>query len=206
MLYRFKGPIAVVANGADIAHFHPEPAASKDVDVLFAGRIERRKGSRPMVDLCKLLVAARPSIRIEIIGYGDDDEYVRSELEPLQPAVHLAGKTPFAKMNGEYNRSRVYASTSYYEGLPGTCLEAMAAGLPTVVWDFPFYQGLVDNGRTGYVVAPNNLEGMKDRILSLLDDAAARESFGKASREWLVSRYDWRVLAKQIVQELSSLS
>jgi glycosyltransferase involved in cell wall biosynthesis len=206
MLYRFKGPIAVVANGADIAHFHPQAAAAKDVDVLFAGRIERRKGSRPMVELCKLLVAARPSIRIEIIGYGDDDAFVRSELEPLQPAVHLAGKTPFAQMNGEYNRSRVYASTSYYEGLPGTCLEAMAAGLPAVVWDFPFYQGLVDPGRTGYVVAPNDLEGMRDRIFSLLDVAAARESFGKASREWLVSRYDWRVLATQIVQELSSLS
>jgi glycosyltransferase involved in cell wall biosynthesis len=203
MLYGFKGPIAVVANGADTAHFHPEPAATKDVDVLFAGRIERRKGSRPMVELCKLLVAARPSIRIEIIGYGDDDAWVRSELGPLQPAVHMAGKTPFAQMNAQYNRSRVYVSTSYYEGLPGTCLEAMAAGLPAVVWDFPFYQGLVQDGRTGYIVKPNDLGAMRDKVLALIDDPRAAQ-LGQAGREWLVSRYDWHTLARQIVHELAA--
>jgi glycosyltransferase involved in cell wall biosynthesis len=202
MLYRFKGPIAVIANGADTAHFFPEPAIAKEVDVLFAGRIERRKGSRPMVELCKLLVAARPSIRIEIIGYGDDDTWVRSELERLGPAVHMAGKTPFAQMNGQYNRSRVYVSTSYYEGLPGTCLEAMAAGLPAVVWDFPFYQDLVQQGRTGFVIRPNDLAGMRDKVFALLDDPRTAGQLGHAGRQWLVSRYDWRTLAQQIVAEL----
>jgi glycosyltransferase involved in cell wall biosynthesis len=205
MLYRYEGPIAVVANGADTSHFRPDLAVPKDVDVLFAGRIEKRKGSRPMVELCKRLVVARPSIRIEIIGYGDDDVWVRTELEGLAPAVHMAGKTPFAAMNGQYNRSRVYVSTSYYEGLPGTCLEAMAAGLPAVVWDFPFFQGLVQEGRTGYIVAPNDLDAMRDRVLALLDDAPTADRLGQAGRQWLVSRYDWRTLARQIVGELATL-
>jgi glycosyltransferase involved in cell wall biosynthesis len=203
MLYGFKGPIAVVPNGADTAHFFPEAGAVKDVDVLFAGRIEKRKGSRPMVELCKRLVAAKPSIRIEIIGYGDDDEWVRSQLEPLQPAVHMAGKTPFAQMNAQYNRSRVYVSTSYYEGLPGTCLEAMAAGLPAVVWDFPFYHGLVQPDRTGYLIEPNDLDAMRDKVLALIDDPHAAQ-LGRAGREWLVTRYDWQILAKQIVHELAA--
>jgi glycosyltransferase involved in cell wall biosynthesis len=204
LLYRYEGPIAVVANGADTAHFFPDATVPKELDVLFAGRIEKRKGSRPMVELCKLLVAARPAIRIGIIGYGDDQAWVSSELERLRPAVRIMGKTPFAQMNGEYNRSRVYVSTSYYEGLPGTCLEAMAAGLPVVVWDFPFYQDLVQHGRTGFVIRPNDLDGMRDRVLDLLDDAQTASELGRAAREWLVARYDWRTLARQIVKELAA--
>jgi glycosyltransferase involved in cell wall biosynthesis len=202
--YGYKGPIAVIPNGADTAHFFPDRSVEKQVDVLFAGRIEKRKGSRPMAELCKLLVAARPDIRIAIIGYGDDDEWVAAQLGPLQPAVRMLGKIPFAQMNAFYNSSHVYASTSYYEGLPGTCLEAMAAGLPAVVWDFPFYEGLVRDGLTGAVIRPNDLTAMRDRILALLAEPALLRTWGAAGRDWLVSRYDWRKLAAQLVTEMTA--
>lgn len=200
--YGYRGPIAVIPNGADTQTFRPEPEATKSVDVVFGGRIERRKGSRSMVDLCKALVKARPAIRVDIVGYGDDDAWVKSELQPLAPAVQLVGKVSFERMRDHYSRSRVYASTSYYEGLPGTCLEAMAMGLPAVVWDFLFYRGLVVNGRTGFVIAPNDIQTMTSTVLQLLDDPAAAAALGLHGRRLLESDYDWRSLAPRIIAEL----
>jgi glycosyltransferase involved in cell wall biosynthesis len=202
--YGYKGPIAVIPNGADTRSFSPDPAAAKTVDVLFGGRIERRKGSRSMVQLCKALVAARPAIRIVIVGYGDDDSWVRRELEPLAPAVQLVGKVPFERMRDYYSRSRVYASTSYYEGLPGTCLEAMAMGLPAVVWDFLFYRGLVLDGQTGFLVAPNEIERMKTQVLRLLDDPETARRMGEQGRQILQSGYQWQSLTPRILTELES--
>ncbi|MFL6604110.1 MAG: glycosyltransferase family 4 protein [Steroidobacteraceae bacterium] len=202
--YGYKGPIAVIPNGADTRSFRPDPAAAKTVDVLFGGRIEKRKGSRSMVQLCKALVEARPAIRIVIVGYGDDDVWVRRELEPLAPAVQLAGKVPFERMRDYYSRSRVYASTSYYEGLPGTCLEAMAMGLPAVVWDFLFYRGLVLDGQTGLVAAPNDIECMKTQVLQLLDHPEAARRMGDKARHILESGYQWRHLAPRVMAELES--
>lgn len=204
MSYGYTGPLRVIPNGADTRNFRPDPQAVKTVDVIFGGRIERRKGSRSMVELCKALVSARPGIRIAIVGYGEDDAWVREQLAPLGEAIDLAGKVSFAQMRDHYNRSRIYVSTSYYEGLPGTCLEAMAMGLPAVVWDFLFYRGLVLDGETGYRVPPMAIDDMRTAVLNLLDDAALASRMGAAGRRLLESGYDWRNLAPRIVAELQS--
>ncbi len=199
LAYGFKGPVTVIPNGADTRLFTPDMTVNKDIDVLFCGRIEFRKGSRPMVELCRKLIAVRPDIQIAIVGYGDDDAWVRESLAPYSRNVLLSGKVPFSEMIGYYNRSRVYASTSYYEGLPGTCLEAMAMRLPSVVWDFLFYRGLVVDGETGYLAAPNDFSGMTAKIVSLLDDPKVTARMGARGRELLEAEYDWAKLARRIL-------
>lgn len=196
--YGYKGPLVELPNGVDLSRFSVVQAGSREFDVLFAGRIEIRKGSRPMVDFCKTLIAQRPQVRICIVGYGDDDAYVREALEPFPENVVLAGKVPFSEVVQFYSQSRVYVSTAYYEGLPGTCLEAMAMQLPAVVWDFLFYRGLVLDGETGYVVKPNDISGMVSRVLGLLDDGERASAMGQAGRDVLAGRYDWKNIAARL--------
>jgi len=200
LTYGYQGPITVIPNGVDIRKFTPDPSVNKDIDVLFCGRIEKRKGSRPMVEVCKQLVANRPDIRICIVGYGDDDEYVRQELAPLSPAVVLTGKVKFDQMLAYYDRSKVYASTSYYEGLPGTCLEAMAMKLPAVVWNFQFYEQLVNHGENGFLAQPNDFATMVKQINTLLDDADQRQQFGENGRAVLQQDYDWSKLSPSLLR------
>jgi glycosyltransferase involved in cell wall biosynthesis len=201
--YGFKGPVAVVPNGADTKLFKPDQTIHKDIDVLFCGRIEFRKGSRAMVELCRQLMAKKPDIRIAIVGYGDDDEWVRDALAANADNVLLTGKVPFPEMVGYYNRSRVYASTSYYEGLPGTCLEAMAMQLPVVVWDFLFYRGLVVEGETGSVSVVNDFSGMTDKVLELLANSQLAAEMGKNGRTLLESDYNWAKLAEDVLHVFS---
>ena len=202
--YGFAGPIAVIPNGADVRKFQPDEVVSKDVDVLFSGRIERRKGSVPMVELCRQLVAKKPGIRICIVGYGEDFDWVRSELSPLSANVVMTGKVPFDEMVAYYNRSRVYVSTSYYEGLPGTCLEAMSMQLPAVVWDFLFYRGLVIEGETGALAEPNDFSAMVDKTLALLSNPKQASQMGRNGRALLESDYSWEKLAGDILEVYKS--
>ncbi|WP_068092257.1 glycosyltransferase family 4 protein [Novosphingobium rosa] len=206
MRYDFKGSVDILPNGVDIALFQPSEAPDKTIDVIFVGRIERRKGSRPMVDAVKALVAQRPSIRIAIVGYGDDDAYVQEQLAPLAPAVHLAGKVSFDKVSRMYDAAHVYASTSYYEGLPGTCIEAMAMRLPAVAWDFPFYEGLVREGETGHRVAPNDIGTFTSRVLNLLDHPEQAATMGRAGRAVAESDYDWKRLGRRIADTMARLA
>jgi glycosyltransferase involved in cell wall biosynthesis len=203
--YGFKGPVVVVPNGVDTRNFVPVHGGAKPIDVLFAGRVERRKGSRGMVQLCKSLLGARPDLRISIVGYGEDEEWVRQALRPLGTGIEFAGKISFHDMKGYYQRSRVYVSTSYYEGLPGTCLEAMAMGLPAVVWDFLFYRNLLLDGETGFAIAPDDIGIMTARVLQLVDDPLMAERLGHNARALLSSRYDWHSLARTIVTELETV-
>lgn len=197
--YGFKGPIDIVPNGADTVKFSPDPDAPKEIDVLFSGRIETRKGSRAIGAVCRRLVARRPDIRISIVGYGDDDRHVAEQVGDL-PQVRMVGKVPFADMKRFYERSKLYLSTSYYEGLPGTCLEAMAMELPPVVWDFGFYRGLVDSGVTGFVVPPNDSDAMAERACELLESPDRIRLFGSRARQVLRTGYDWKTLAPRLLE------
>ncbi|MDF1690468.1 MAG: glycosyltransferase family 4 protein [Cycloclasticus sp.] len=199
LAYGFKGPVTVIPNGADVNLFTPDMAVKKDIDLLFCGRIEFRKGSRAMVELCLQLIEKKSNIKICIVGYGDDDAYVREALSPHPNNILLTGKVPFSEMLGYYNRSSVYASTSYYEGLPGTCLEAMAMELPVVVWDFLFYRDLVIENETGLLVKPNDFESMKDKILGLLTKPQLASEMGKRGRLLLKKEYSWSTLASDVL-------
>lgn len=203
LAYGFKNSVTVIPNGADVKLFTPDDGIEKDIDVLFCGRIELRKGSRPMVELCRQLIARKPDIRIAIVGYGDDEAWVKAALSPYEQNVLIAGKVPFSETLGYYNRSRVYVSTSYYEGLPGTCLEAMAMQLPAVVWDFLFYRGLVVEGQTGSLAKPNDFAGMTDKVLELLSNPRLTTEMGRNGRALLESNYNWTKLARDVLAVFS---
>jgi glycosyltransferase involved in cell wall biosynthesis len=199
--------VEIVPNGVDLARFTPaDPPCPKDIDVIFCGRIERRKGSRPMVEVCRRLVAVKPDIRIAIVGYGDDESHVWKSLAALSDNILLTGKVCFSDMVSYYRRSRLYASASYYEGLPGTCLEAMAMCLPAVVWDRDFYRGLVVPGVTGRVVTTNAVDDMADELLRLLRQPEVVEQMGANARAVVRDHYDWRALASRLIDVQVSTS
>ena len=200
LAYGYDREIVVIPNGADTVKFLPDLSVKKEFDVIFCGRIELRKGSRPMVEVCKRLIERKPDIKIAIVGYGDDDAYVNASLRVYPHNVLLAGKVPFNQMVSYYNKSRIYASTSYYEGLPGTCLEAMAMQLPAVVWDFMFYRGLVNEGHTGLVVPPNEFEVMAGKVLDLLGDEQLMRNMGVNGRKLLETEYSWAKLARDVLK------
>jgi glycosyltransferase involved in cell wall biosynthesis len=200
--YGRHGGVVVIPNGVDTATFTEDPKVAQDIDVLFCGRIERRKGSRPLAEVCLRLLQARPALRICIVGYGDDEAHVRQRLAaaagPDGP-VRFEGRVPLAAMPELYRRSRLYASTSYYEGLPGTCLEAMATGVPAVVWNLPFYAGLVTDSCSGLLAPVNDLDGFTQRVLELIDQPERAAALGRQAANLVRRRHDWQRLAGQVV-------
>lgn len=92
--------------------------------------------------------------------------------------------------------SDVFALASHEEGSPNAVIEAMAAGLATVVTDAGGSPEVV--GDTGLVVPPRDPAALADALLRLGTDAALRERLGAAaaaraaaafSREACVARY-----------------
>lgn len=195
-------PIRVIPNGVDVAIFSPGFNSEKKFDVVFSGRIEPRKGSRSMVKLIFELCHRRPDIRVCIVGYGEDYLFVKSALAGLEENVFFAGKVSFSEMLGFYHSSKIYVSTAYYEGLPGTCLEAMACGLPAVVWDFDFYKGLVFDSVNGFVIDPDDYSSAARRVGELLDSATTQNDFGRSAVEHVRNNYSWSRLSVDILSYL----
>jgi len=200
LAYGYKREIVVIPNGADTVKFLPDLNVIKDIDVIFCGRIEKRKGSRAMVEVCKRLIDKKKDINIVIVGYGDDDVFVKSNLTKFSNNITLTGKVAFSDMSSYYNRSRLYVSTSFYEGLPGTCLEAMSMCIPVVVWDLLFYRDLVINDHTGFIVPANDFDALTRKINYVLSENDLRHQIGMQARKLLEENYSWKKLSVDILK------
>ncbi len=73
-------------------------------------------------------------------------------------------------------------------------LEAMAAGLPVITSDVGGIADIVREGETGYLLAPDDFDGLCDRLETLLASPARRQEMGRKGREVVCAHFELRDL------------
>lgn len=64
------------------------------------------------------------------------------------------------------------------EGIPGTVIDALAAGLPVIAYKWTYYDEILEDGITGYSVAPGNIEELTSTIGLMLEHDQIMSKFG----------------------------
>lgn len=125
--------IVLVPNAVDLETFRPAPKnQSRDLQLLFVGRIERQKNLRPLLTA---LAASPLKDRIELvcIGSGSEVDAIRELAQRLQVRVRFLGTIAHHDLPAYYAAADAFVMPSLLEGHPKTLLEALASGLPCLV-------------------------------------------------------------------------
>jgi phosphatidylinositol alpha-mannosyltransferase len=197
-----------IPNGVDVAAFadapplpgYPRPGRS----VLFLGRFgEPRKGMTVLLAALPKLVAAYPDIEVLIVGRGDEDE-LRSEAGELARHLRFLGQVDDAEKASALRSADVYcAPNTGGESFGIVLVEAMAAGTPVVASDLDAFRRVLLGGSAGRLVPIEDSDAFAEALIELLGDSdasvAARRRYIAAGTE-AVKRYDWPVVAKQILR------
>jgi glycosyltransferase involved in cell wall biosynthesis len=93
--------------------------------------------------------------------------------------------------------AKVFVLTSLSEGLSIAMAEAMAAGAVPVVANVGELGDLVEDGTSGFLVPPNDVEQYADRIVKLLEDGDAWSRMSSAAAESAASRCGIDVVSAQ---------
>ncbi|RMG45458.1 MAG: glycosyltransferase, partial [Acidobacteria bacterium] len=88
-----------------------------------------------------------------------------------------------------YREVDIFVLTSDWEGTPNVILEAMASGLPVVATRVGGVPEIVQHGETGFLVDPEDEDGMVDAILTLIKNRDLRLKFGRAGREFVLAQH-----------------
>jgi len=79
-----------------------------------------------------------------------------------------------------YNRSKIFAFSSIYEGFPNALIEAMHFGLACVSTNCPTGPSeLIEDGKNGYLVPMNDEKAMAEKLKMLMNDENKRNLFGE---------------------------
>jgi len=121
------------------------------------------------------------TVRFLVVGDGE----LRPQIESAIQSEGLAGRVTLAGWRRDVpellREMDLLLHTSLWEGLPRVFPEAMASGLPIVATRVDGAPEAVEDGVTGYLLLPGDVEGMARRTLELVRDAGMRRRMGQAA-------------------------
>lgn len=182
----------------------PNLESGNEHRLLYAGTVDERKN---VLDLLRALVIVRqqiPAIQLRVAGRTTSPPYeekVRRFVaeQGLTPNVEFLGLLDKEQMLQEYARCAVVVLASRQETMPMAVIEAMAAGKPVVTTRVGGVPELVEDGGSGYTVAPCDVESLARHVLELLNDATIRQRLGQRARQ-LAGRFQLETVAAQYRQ------
>jgi glycosyltransferase involved in cell wall biosynthesis len=197
--------LSVQSMGVDLRQrFHTDPAVAREPRrLLFVGRLVAKKGVQHLLEAMPRLVAAKPGLRLDIVGFGPDEAALRGKVGALGLAgcVDFVGAVPQAGLPERYRRASVFvapfvvAEGGDQEGLGLVLVEAAGCGCPVVAGDVAAVRDVVDNPRIGTVLDPTDPARLAAAILAVLEGDAATPA-NAVARAAAVARFDWAVRAE----------
>jgi glycosyltransferase involved in cell wall biosynthesis len=207
-----------IFGGADPRRFSPD-RDDKRRGVLFVGRITPHKG----VD--RLIRALPPGTELTVAGStGHDPAWPERDYPRLlrQLAASAPGRVTFAGPVADEDLPRLMrrhaivalpsvAYTCYGRHVPVSellglsVIEAMASGTPVVCSRIGGVPEVVDDGRTGILAPPGDVDALRDGLATLLADHERRDALGRAARDMACERFTWTACAQRCLESYETL-
>lgn len=174
--------LVTVHNG--VVEEDPAFAARQPVRTNVPARIVMVARFAPQKDHRTLIaaVAAIPGCELDLVGDGP----LRAQMEALADRLGIRHRVRFhghqANVAGLLAQASIFVLASRHEGFPLTTLEAMRAGLPTVVTDVGGAGEAVTDGVTGYLVPRGDVAALRHRLRILVEQPSLRRQMGDSAR------------------------
>jgi glycosyltransferase involved in cell wall biosynthesis len=186
-----------------------ERAKSNELRILFLGNVIERKG------LHTLLEAIRPStfdLRLDVIGsLTTDPEYANQmqemvKVNGLSSTVHFHGALNNEPLIEKLRQAHVLVVPSSYEGFGIVYLEGMCFGLPAIGTTAGAAGEIIEDGKTGYLIEPNDSITLATCISQLVSDRNLLTQLSLDARRRYTRQPAWNETAGQIRTFLQSLT
>ncbi len=192
---------AVEGVGVDVERYRPQPEEDGPPLVVMPARLLWDKGVGVLVEAARRLRARnQPSpIRIALVGMPDlgnpaSIEETQFHAWISEGLVEHWGFRP--DMDEVYRQAHIVCLPSLREGLPTVLIEAAAAGRPIVASDVPGCREVVEHGKNGLLVPPDDPAALADALALLAADPALRHNMGAAGRVIAEDRFaNQRIIA-----------
>ncbi|WP_435063652.1 glycosyltransferase family 4 protein [Halobaculum sp. EA56] len=183
-----SGVLEVVGNGVSI----PDACADGEA-ITFVGRLKEQKGVHNLIRSLDGL-----DERLRVVGDGPERARLEELAASLDVDVRFVGEVPPDEVERYLLDAGVFVLPSVRgEGLPNAVLEAMAVGLPVIATDTGGVSDVIRDGENGYLVPPDDVEILRDRIESF-QSPEKRRSMGASARTFVQQHYAWDSIVDQL--------
>jgi glycosyltransferase involved in cell wall biosynthesis len=178
--------------GVDTDSFTPTSEPAGTPLVVLPARMLWEKGVGTLVEAARLLKNMLP-VRVALVGVpdpGNPSTVDEANLRQWEKEGLIEWWGWRDDMQAVYACSHIVTlPTSYGEGVPTVLLEAAACGRPIVATDIPGCRAVVQPGKNGLLVPPNDPHALAEALRQLVSDPDLRCRMGAAGRQLVLERF-----------------
>ncbi|MDI6815448.1 MAG: glycosyltransferase family 4 protein, partial [Dehalococcoidales bacterium] len=170
------------------------------VNILFVGRLEKRKGLGYLLEAYKQIKQEIPNSRLIIVGPSTRlrKKYAKWVVQNGLKDVVFVGYVPYDELPRYYKTADIVCSPATgRESFGIVLLEAMAVGKPIVASNIDGYASLVTHGAEGLLVPPKDEEMLARTLASLMTNKSLQQQMGARGRAKALN-YGWEQIAQRV--------
>ena len=192
--------VTLIDNGVAVDVPHAAKAGHGAPRILFVGLLTPRKGVVDLLTASRLLHERGVEHELLLLG-GTPDEGPDAESQvhaALDDRVTLLGTRAPQDMPAAFAEADIFCLPSWWEAMPLSVLEAMAAGLPVVASAVGDVARAVVDGSTGYIVPVRDPHALANALEPLIKDADLRARMGDEGRALVTTQFSSDVTAARV--------
>ena len=181
-----------------------------EIEILFLGRLEHRKGIDVLLqsvpDLCDLY----PNLIFRFIGNDQifipntditykEKFFNNPKNKKYQNQMIFEGVVDEKRIKEAYASCDIFVSPSRYESFGLIFLEAMMFSKPVVGCDVGGMPEVIIDGETGLLVEPENSKSLTHALIKLIEDKQLRERMGIAGKKRYEEKFTDHIMAKNMI-------
>ena len=202
----FPDKYDIIPNGVDTDHFRPDVEPLEDyldgkLNIMFIGRLEKRKGLDYLLEAYRQLKHVIPESRLVVVGPGIRlrNKYEKRVARDGIEDVTFIGFATYDDLPRYYKTADIICCPATgWESFGIVLIEAMAVGTPVVASDISGYASVMTHDAEGLLVPPKNASKLAEALLSLANDKAMRQKMGQKGIV-TAQQYSWQSVAKRIL-------
>lgn len=181
--------ITVIANPVMVSSVAFLPKKSITPVILFAGRLELRKGYQDLLAAAARILKKFPEAKFWFAGHGDlvEASLIAQSLG-IENSIELMGWIDVQKMESLYHAANIFCLPSYQEGLPMVVLEAMGNGLPVVCTKVGGLPDYIEDGWNGLYAIPGDSISIANSIIHLITHPEEARMIGQRASDLIRAR------------------
>jgi glycogen synthase len=170
--------------------------------ILFVGRMFLQKGPQILLEAAGRILEMDSNFRFIFVGEGP----IKQDLIELARKKYISSKIEFTgfiddtRLRTLYHVADVAVFPSLYEPFGIVILEAMSEGCPVIGSNTGGLSEIIRDRRNGILVAPGDVDSLKQAILQILNDSSLRKNLRKNGLKEVRSKYEWNRIANRTLQ------
>ncbi len=152
----------------------------KENVVVAVGRLSKQKNFPMLIEAFSKFLETHPGYRLVIYGKGDEYDNITDTAKKFNVFDVLSLPGYVSDVEKKMRTAKMYVSSSNYEGISNTMLEAMALGMPVICTDCPVggAAAMIEDSVNGFLVPINDADALCKAMCRVCDDEKLAETVG----------------------------